>query len=101
MFKGDVLYNAYFQVHNLILCYYLNWFTCYGSHKKHQCSHTVQWNSTVAPPVWNVLAPVSLRTTLPDTQSHLIGQLTHAWPSTTNNNRAAVLNQFRHAKLSH
>ena len=54
MFKRDVLYNACFQFHNLILGYYLNWFTCYGAHKEHQCSHTVQWNST-APPIRNSL----------------------------------------------
>ena len=35
-----------------------------------------------------------------NTQSPLIGQLTHAWSSTTNNNRAAMLNQFSHAKLA-
>ena len=38
------------------------------------------------------LAPVSLRPLLLNTQSTLIGQLTHAWASTANNNRAAVLN---------
>ena len=32
--------------------------------------------------------------------SALIGQLTHAWASTANSNRAAVLNQIFHAKLS-
>lgn len=45
MFKGDVLYNAYFQVHNLILCYYLNWFTCYGAAPMFS-----YWNSAVHPP---------------------------------------------------
>ena len=34
-----------------------------------------------------------------NTQSALTGQLTHAWASTGNNNRAAMLNQFLHAKL--
>ena len=34
-----------------------------------------------------------------NTQSALIGQLTYAWASTANNNRAAVLNQCLHAKL--
>ena len=36
--------------------------------------------------VWN--APVSLRSPLQNTLSPLIGQLTHAWASTTNTNRA-------------
>ena len=40
----------------------------------------------------SVLAPVSLRPSLPNTQSALIGQLTHAWPSTANNNWIALLN---------
>ena len=31
---------------------------------------------------------------LPNTQSALIGQLTHTWASTANNNKAALLNQF-------
>ena len=46
-------------------------------------------------PLVSVLAPVSLRT-----QSALIGQLAHAWPSTPINNRVAVLNQFVHGKLA-
>ena len=29
-----------------------------------------------------------------------IGEFTHAWPKTTNNNGAAVLNQLLHAKLA-
>ena len=33
-----------------------------------------------------------------NTLSPIIGQLTHVWASTTNNNRAAVLNQFLRAK---
>lgn len=35
-----------------------------------------------------------------NTQTPLIGWLTHAWPSNSNNNRAAVLNQFSRAKLA-
>ena len=35
-----------------------------------------------------------------NTQSSLIGQLTHAWPSPSNNNSAAVLNQPLLAKLA-
>ena len=35
-----------------------------------------------------------------NTQSPLIGQLTHAWPSSTYKNREGVLNHFRHAKLA-
>ena len=38
--------------------------------------------------------------TPPETQFPLIGQLTHAWASTVNNNRAAVLNQLLHVFLS-
>lgn len=58
--------------------------------KTHQFSHTVQCCSAVfslclcffkAPPSW--------------TPSYLIGQLTHTWTSTANNNRAAGLNQFK------
>ena len=37
---------------------------------------------------------------LPNTQSLLICQLTHAWPSTTNNIRAPVLNQLKRAKIA-
>ena len=35
-----------------------------------------------------------------NTQSTLIGQLTHTWASIANNNRAAVLNQFLYANLA-
>ena len=38
------------------------------------------------------------KTRLWKTQSALIGQFTHAWPSTPNNNRSDVLNQFLPAK---
>ena len=55
-----------------------------------QLSHTAQCCSSV----WDV----SLRSPLQNTRSLLIGQLTHAWDSTANTNRAAVLNQFIHAK---
>ena len=48
----------------------------------------------------SVLAPVSLSAPIRNTQSVLIGQLAHAWASATNNNRAAVLNQFLHSKLA-
>ena len=63
-------------------------------------SFTVQFCSTVFPLSMrcSVLAPVSLRPLLLNTQSPLIGQLTHAWTSTANNNRAAVPNRFLHAK---
>ena len=47
----------------------------------------------------SVLPPVSLRPSLLNVQSALIGQLTHAWSSTANNNWAALLNQFLGAKL--
>ena len=45
--------------------------------------------------VWD--APISVKP-LMNTQSALIGQLTHAWTSTANNKRAAELNQLLHAK---
>ena len=51
-----------------------------------------------SPSVWN--APVSLRPRLQNTQSPLIGWLTHAWTNTANINRAAVLNQVLRAKLT-
>ena len=51
--------------------------------------------SLYPPSVWNfVLDHAHL-----NTQSALIGQLTQAWASTSNNNRGAVLNQFLCAKL--
>ena len=34
------------------------------------------------------------------TQSALIGQITHAWGSSANSDRAAALNQFSSAKLA-
>ena len=34
-----------------------------------------------------------------NTHAALIGQFTHAWTSTGNNNRASALNQFLHARL--
>ena len=37
---------------------------------------------------------------LMNTQSPLIGQLTHVWPNITNYNKTAALNQFSHAKLA-
>ena len=69
--------------------------------KTHQYSHTVQGCNTVSPLCLkrSVLAPVSLRPPIPNTQSPLIGQLTHAWPSTVDNKIAAVLNQSLGAKL--
>ena len=47
----------------------------------------------------SVLATVSLRLLLLNTQSALIGQLKHARANTADNNRASVLNQFFCAKL--
>ena len=41
-----------------------------------------------------------LAVNFPHLQSPLIGQLKQAWPSATNNSRAAVLNQFSRAKLA-
>ena len=40
------------------------------------------------------------KTPLPQTQPALIGQLTHAWESAANVNRAAVLNQLLRANLA-
>ena len=48
----------------------------------------------------SALAPVSLKPLLLSAKSAVIGQLTHAWASTPNNNRAAVLNQLLCAKLA-
>ena len=48
----------------------------------------------------SVLAPVSLRPRLLNTKPALIGQLTHTWASTANNNRAAVLHQFLRVKVA-
>ena len=47
-----------------------------------------------------VLASISFRPHFLNTQSGLIGQLAHAWASTANKNRAAVLNQLLHPKLA-
>ena len=48
----------------------------------------------------SILVPVSLRLSLHDTPSPLIGQLTHGWASTANNNRAAVLDQILCVRLA-
>ena len=77
-------YYSQFQIHNFILGYTYHWFTCL-------CCSSVAllWlkHSILAPPTsWTPIL--------------LIGQLTHAWPSTANNNRAAVLNKFLCAKLA-
>ena len=53
------------------------------------------WKISLQFPFWNVfLAPVSLRSPLLNSQSALIGQLTHVWAGTANINRAALLNQL-------
>ena len=72
-----------------------------------QCSNntsvvsTVQCCSSVSPLCLkqSVLAPVPLRAPLLNSQSALIGQLTHAQASTTNKNRT-VLIQFLCAKVA-
>ena len=48
----------------------------------------------------SLFTPVSINTPLLNTQSALIGQLTHTIASTANNSRAAVLNRFLHGKLT-
>ena len=89
---------AYYQV---LILFGVN--TRIGLHalmlKINRFSHTVWCCSSVSPLCLkrSVLAPVA---PLLNSQSVLIGQLTRAWASTTNNNRAAVLNQFLRAKLA-
>ena len=56
--------------------------------KKHVFLHTVKCYSTVFP----------LSHHVSNSQSPLIGQLPHAWLSTINNSRAAVVKQFTRAK---
>ena len=68
----------------------------------HQFSHSVQCCSSLFPLCLknSVLAAVSLKPLpLLNTQSPLIGQLTHTWPRTTNNNSSAEPNQDLHAKI--
>ena len=60
--------------------------------KKHISSLVLSIAAALYPPR-SVLAPVCLSPTSKNIQSALIGQLAHTWPSTTNNNRAAVLFQ--------
>ena len=59
--------------------------------KTHQFPQTVHCSA---------LAPVSLRPSLLNTQSALIGRLTHAWDSSANNSRAAVLKKLLLANLA-
>ena len=64
---------------------YLNYrFTCVDAQKIHQFSHTVQCCRAVFSLrlKCSVLASVPLRPSLLNTQSALIGQLTHDWAST-------------------
>ena len=91
------IHYAHFQVHSIVIGYYYDKFTCLNVPKTHHVFQIVQCCSFVSP---SVLAPVSLKPLPLDTQSTLIGQLTHAWCSGALNNRAAVQNQVSCAKLA-
>ena len=73
-------YYVHFQVHNFNFGYHHSKFTCFS--------------------LLILSSPVSLRPRLLNTWSPLIDRLTHAWASDTDNNRAAVLNQFLGADLA-
>ena len=68
---------------------------------KHQFAHTGQCCSGVFSLClkYTGSAPVSLSPALM-THPALIGWLAHAWASNTNDNKAAALNRFLHAKLA-
>ena len=76
----------YFLAHSFILGCYLNMLTTLVL-KKYTLSETL-------------CLSLCLFKTEANTQTPLIGWLTHAWHSSSNKNRAAVLNQFLHAKLA-
>ena len=64
-------YCAHFQVYNFILFYCKNRFSYFGT-QKHHCIPPLCLKCSISD-------PVSLRPLLPNTQSPLTGQLTHAW----------------------
>ena len=90
---------AHFQVHN---CFWVT--TTIGLHalmlKKH-ISFSVQSCNMVFPiRLIRSFSSFLFEVPLLNTQSALIGQLTHTWTSTINNKGAAVPDQFLHAKLA-
>ena len=72
-------------------------FTGFNAQKTHQFSHIVHCCSSVSPLCFSACL---FQATLPNTQSALIGHITHAWTSTANNNGVAVRNQFLRAILA-
>ena len=95
-------YYGHSQVLNCISGYHSKRCICFIAQKTHQVSYTVQCCSAVFP----VLLKHSVCSSCPftvtplqNTQSPLIGQLTHAWPSIANN-RIAVLHQSLCARLA-
>ena len=89
---GTFKYDLVRLTGDVMLIFRFNGFWVTNAQKTHPFSHSVQCSSAAFPPVWN-RASVSLRRPLPNTKYPLIGQLTHAWAtSTAYNNRAAVLN---------
>ena len=85
-------HNMHFEAHYFISGNYKNKFEYFTAVKHISCLVL----STAAAPSQTLF----LSSCLFKTQSPLIGLLTHAWPSITINNRAAVWNLFLHTKLT-
>ena len=82
LIKGDIIILIIWYD---MLCYYLSRCTCFNPDKNTSIfSYCPVLQHCLSHSVWNTLFYLL---------SPLIGQLTHAWPSAANNNRAAELNQ--------
>ena len=74
-------FHNYFTQHSL---FQKNWnrFACFNAHNTHSFSHTVQCSSPVFPICFS--SYLYKARPFPNTQSALIGQLTHSWASAAN-----------------
>ena len=81
--------------HNFILGYY---FTCFNEQKNIRFLLLSSAAALHSPSL--CFSSCLFKDPLPNTKSALIGQLTHAWPSTANSNRATVQNESLRANLA-
>ena len=89
------LKDLYVMIHDFILGYYWNMFTCFSAQKNHY--HFSRSRNRNTRPVFplclksSLLAPVSLRPLPQNILFALIGQLIHIWASITNSKCATGL----------
>ena len=99
--SNQIAERRHFEVHCFILGYYLNMLTCFNAPQTRFFSYCPLLQRHI-PCLSDMLCFSSclFKAPLMNTQSALIGRLTHARPCSSKNNREAVLNHFLHFKLA-